>query len=88
MLVRKVILIAMNNELYFEGKKYISAKRASELSGYNSDYIGQLCRGNKIDARRVGRGWFIGENSILEHKKCFRKSERNHIFSTNSKPLF
>ncbi len=79
MLVRKVILIAMNNELYFEGKKYISAKRASELSGYNSDYIGQLCRGNKIDARRVGRGWFIGENSILEHKKNASEKVRGTI---------
>ena len=59
----------MNNELFFEEKKYISAKRASELSGYNSDYIGQLSRSGKIDAKRVGRVWFIEEKSILEHKK-------------------
>ncbi len=70
----------MNSELYFEGKKYISAKRASEITGYNSDYIGQLCRGFKIEARRVGRGWFMGEDSVLEHKKNASEKSRGIIY--------
>ncbi len=70
----------MNSELYFEEKKYISARRASEITGYNSDYIGQLCRGNKIDAKRVGRAWFIGEKSVLEHKKNASEKVRGTIF--------
>lgn len=69
----------MNNELYFEGKKYISAKRVSEISGYNSDYIGQLCRNGKVEARRVGRSWFISESSILEHKKNASEKTRGTI---------
>ncbi len=54
----------MNSELLFEGKKYISSKRASQLSGYNQDYIGQLIRDSKIEARRVGRHWFVSLESL------------------------
>ena len=41
------------------------------LFGYTQDYIGQLCRGEKIDARRIGRTWYVCEKSILEHKKLY-----------------
>ncbi|MFA5888745.1 MAG: hypothetical protein WC857_00725, partial [Candidatus Paceibacterota bacterium] len=59
----------MGSELFFENKKFISAKTASSLSGYSQDYIGQLCRANKIESRRIGRVWFVSEESILNHKK-------------------
>ncbi len=59
----------MNNNLIFEGKKYISSRRASDISGYSSDYIGQLCRAEKIDCRMVGRSWYVTEESLLSHKK-------------------
>ncbi len=58
------IIFVMNSELLFEGKKYISSKRASQLSGYNQDYIGQLIRDSKIEARRVGRHWFVSLESL------------------------
>ncbi len=58
----------MDKELLFEGKKYISAKRVAEIYGYNSDYIGQLCRENLIDAKRVGRVWFVSDEAIKNHK--------------------
>lgn len=58
----------MKDSLIFEHKKYISAKRASELVGYTRDYVGQLSREGKIDSRMVGRSWFISEESILSHK--------------------
>ena len=41
------------------------------LFGYTQDYIGQLCRGEKIDARRIGRTWYVCEKSILEHRKLY-----------------
>ena len=44
----------MTGELFFDGKKYISSKRAAELYGYASDYVTQLCRDGKISAERVG----------------------------------
>ncbi len=69
----------MNSELYFNGKKYISAKRGSEISGYNSDYIGQLCRSGKLECRQVGRGWFVSEDSIIEHQKDASEKIRGTI---------
>lgn len=51
------------------GKKYISARQAAFVSGYSQDYVGQLCRAGKIDAKRVGRGWYVNENDLLNYEK-------------------
>lgn len=45
--------------------KYISSKRASRVSGYAQDYIGQLVRMGKLPATKVGRAWFVDENLLL-----------------------
>src|SRR5581483_11805977 len=55
----------MNPELFFDNKKYISARLASQVTGYSQDYIGQLCRQRKVDRRRIGRQWYVSEQSIL-----------------------
>jgi len=57
------------NELLIKGKKYISSKRASELTGYAKDYIGQLVRMGKLPAQRVGRSWYVEEGSLLIHSR-------------------
>ncbi|MCG2699162.1 calcium-binding protein, partial [Candidatus Parcubacteria bacterium] len=57
------------NELFIQGKKFISLKRASELSGYAKDYIGQLCRCGKIKSERIGRDWFVDLEGLLCYKK-------------------
>lgn len=54
-------------ELEIQGKKYISSKRASKITGYAKDYIGQLARAGKIAATRVGRAWYVSEAEILKH---------------------
>jgi len=69
----------MGNEFIFEGKKYISAIRVSKIYGYNSDYIGQLCRKNILDCRRVGRVWFVEENSLNAHKVAASQVVRGRI---------
>lgn len=69
----------MGNELIFEGKKYISAKRASQITGYNSDYIGQLCRKGSLECRLVGRSWFVEEKSLENHKSEASKTPRGRI---------
>jgi len=58
----------MSPSLFFDNKKFISAKEASSLTGYSQDYVGQLARGNKIDSRRIGRVWYVGEESVLNYK--------------------
>src|SRR3989344_1690983 len=57
-----------NFQTFFDGEKYISSKQAAEIAHYTSDYIGQLCRGKKIKARRIGRDWFVSEESLLEYQ--------------------
>lgn len=71
----------MQDSFILEGKKYISAKRASEISDYSSDYIGQLCRAGKLDCRRIGRSWFVTEASIHLHRAAILEDEihRNRI---------
>jgi len=58
----------MSDEISLEGKEYISSKRASELSGYAQDYIGQLARAGHIDARRIGGLWYISMQSLQGYK--------------------
>ena len=52
----------------FDGKDYISANRAAQITGYNQDYIGQLARGGKILSRQIGRRWYIDRDGLIAHK--------------------
>jgi hypothetical protein len=58
----------MTHDLTIDGLLYISSKRASELTGYTQDYIGQLARTGKVIARRVGGLWYVLQESISGHK--------------------
>jgi hypothetical protein len=58
----------MRNSLILQDKNYVSARRVQELFGYSSDYVGQLCRLGKIEAKMIGRTWFVTEKSIIDHK--------------------
>jgi len=55
-------------ELVIGEKTYVSSKRASEITGYAKDYIGQLCREGRVQATLVGRSWYVLESSIREHR--------------------
>ena len=57
----------MNPSLFFDNKKYISTKEASSKTGYSQDYIGQLVRKGKIDSKKIGRTWYVQEDSILNY---------------------
>jgi len=52
-----------------DGVEYLKASAAAKRFHYTSDYIGQLCRGKKIDARLVGRTWFVNPQSIEAHQE-------------------
>ena len=56
------------NELTLDGKTYVSSKRAAEITGYAKDYIGQMCREGRVEARLVGRSWYVLESSLREHR--------------------
>lgn len=56
------------DELTLQGKTYVSSKRAAEITGYVKDYVGQLCREGLVEAKMVGRSWYVLESSIREHR--------------------
>lgn len=56
------------NEITIGDKTYISSKRAAEITGYAKDYVGQLCREGYVDAKMVGRSWYVYEPSIRAHR--------------------
>lgn len=72
----------MEGEFISEGKTYISASRASKLYGYTADYIGQLCRKAAIECRRVGRVWFVDQESLQKHKDAASVAPRGRIPSS------
>ena len=59
----------MSDEITIDSEIFISSKRASQLSGYEQDYIGQLCRGGNIKARRVGGLWYVSADSLMKYKE-------------------
>ncbi|MCX6715643.1 MAG: hypothetical protein NT077_01340 [Candidatus Taylorbacteria bacterium] len=66
----------MKDLVEIEGKHYISSSRAAEISKYSKDYIGQLCRGKKIDSRLIGRSWYVNEESLMSHKREAEEIQR------------
>lgn len=65
------------NALVFNGKAYLSSVRASQLTGYTTDYIGQLCRANRADCKLVGRTWYVEQTSLCGRKVQKRISENS-----------
>ena len=56
------------DEITLDDKTYVSSKRAAQITGYAKDYVGQLCREGRVEARLVGRNWYVLESSIQDHR--------------------
>ena len=69
-----------------DGVSYEKASVVAKRFKYTSDYVGQLCRGKKIDARLVGRTWFVNPDSLKNHKKAVRTSKSSEAQSTEIPP--
>lgn len=74
--IKKLYTLRMD-ELAIDDKKYISTKRAAEITGYAKDYVGQLCREGRVEARLVGRSWYVLDSAINEHR--FGKEAQEEI---------
>jgi len=53
----------------FDGKDYVSASRAAEITGYTQDYVGQLAREGTVASRQVSNRWYVDRADIIAHKK-------------------
>ncbi|MDQ5893168.1 MAG: trimeric autotransporter adhesin [Patescibacteria group bacterium] len=71
----------MKEALILEHKTFISAKRAAEVSGYASDYVGQLCRAGKLECKMVGRSWFVTEESLRKHQLSVLEDTQDEVAS-------
>lgn len=67
------------DEITIGEKTYISSKQAAKITGYAKDYIGQLCREGRVEARLVGRNWYVLDSAIREHR--FGKEEEKEVAS-------
>lgn len=87
----------MEDTLCIEGKTYMASSSAAKKVGYTSDYVGQLCRGGKVDAMRVGRAWFVdvaslsayitsGDVPVLRHTSVSEKEKLSQSASSESVP--
>ncbi|MBI2030416.1 hypothetical protein HYT05_02230, partial [Candidatus Kaiserbacteria bacterium] len=73
----------MIEEILFDGVKYISASDAAEIYGFTRDYIGRLCREEKVRGKRVGKNWFIDQESfrVFIVDQEFKKSRSHQALS-------
>lgn len=75
-------------KISFDGENYVKASVIARELGYTADYVGQLCRSEKVPAQLVGRTWYVSEQALHSHKKNrYRKStekSKNEVRKTVS----
>ena len=59
----------MDDYIFVENDKFIPAKQAAQYLGYSTDYIGRLCREEKLIGKLVGRSWYVKEISIFSYRE-------------------
>src|SRR3989338_6264651 len=71
----------MSDEIFFDGKRFVSASEASLSSSRARDYIARLCRHGRIAGRRIGKNWYVDHASLTnflvtqEHAKGEHREE-------------
>ena len=68
----------MNDEIFFDGTKYISANEAAVSSDLTRDYIARLCREEKVKGRQIGKNWYVNQESLSSFllKQSYLKATR------------
>lgn len=70
----------------FDGVEFTKASEVAKQFGYTADYLGQLCRARKVNARLVGRTWFVNVPSLESHReKRYKSSEKKEVAATPEK---
>ncbi|MEX0931445.1 MAG: helix-turn-helix domain-containing protein [Candidatus Paceibacterota bacterium] len=62
-----------SGEIQLNGKLFVSSKRAAEIAGYATDYIGQLCRSGKLETTRLGRSWYVSVDSLESYQRSLEE---------------
>lgn len=75
--------MSASDEIILDGKKYISSRRAGEITRYTNDYIGQLCRAGKVEGKLIGRIRFVEESSLLAYKQMLDSGVKEGLPQTH-----
>jgi len=62
--------------LEVDGKQYVKARDAAKKAGYTADYVGQLCRSGSVDARLIGRSWYVDVEGLSAHRVEKKRNAR------------
>ena len=75
--------MGMNDEIFFSGKRYISAGSAAPSVDFTRDYVARLCREGKIEARRVGKQWYVEMESLKSFivTQEYKRAKRNQVLA-------
>ncbi|MDD2935391.1 MAG: hypothetical protein PHX25_02865, partial [Candidatus Pacebacteria bacterium] len=63
----------MQSEIFLNGKKYISTKKATEIIELDEEHIKDLCREEKIDFTKVEGEYFVELETLFEYKNKTNK---------------
>jgi len=64
-------------KISFGNKEYVKASEIAKRFRYTQDYVGQLCRNKKVDARLVGRTWYVEADSVAEYRKTKHSTQKS-----------
>lgn len=63
-------------KISFGNIEYIKASAVAKRFKYTQDYVGQLCRSKKVDARLVGRVWYVDPDSVADYRKTKHSTQK------------
>src|SRR3989344_5429556 len=72
----------MSDEIFFDGNRYISAGEAASQADLTRDYLARLCKERKILGRRIGKQWYVNQDSLrsfILEQSFDREKRRQHL---------
>lgn len=73
-------------KISFGERDYVKASEVAKRFKYTQDYVGQLCRGKKVDARLVGRVWYVNVDSVTDYRKTKHATQKKAVYTKQSVP--
>ncbi len=71
----------MDRVTFGDGVSYEKASVIARRFKYTADYVGQLCRGRKVDARLVGRTWYVNPDSLEKYQSKKKRPDDKTLFN-------
>ena len=66
---------SINSKVQVISGEFITVRSASDISGYNQQYLRRLLRNQVFQSRKIGQIWLIDKKSFLDYLKSANKSK-------------